>query len=135
MQSSDVVAIAINVVIMLAGLWAISLRVTWKAGEIKSQIVAAITDHAKEDINEFAAIRNEMDSGVRSIGETFTAMREKIREVELFGRDTYMRRESFYKTMEMLSADLKSNFLKVETRLDRMETKIDRGANQQRGDD
>lgn len=118
-------AIGINALVMIAGLVVISVRVTWQAAQSKAEIIAHITTHAKEDGEEFIAVRNEIDVTARSFADSFSAIREKIREVELFGRDTYMRRESFYKTMEMLSADLKSNFLKVEARLDRMETKID----------
>jgi hypothetical protein len=125
MQPEEWAAIGINVIMILAGAFGVSMRVTWKASQIKADILASIADHAKEDGEEFTSVRNEIDTTARSFGESFAAIREKIREVELFGRDTYMRRESFYKTMEMLSSDLKSNFLKIETRLDRMETKID----------
>lgn len=125
MPLEEWIAIGINALVMIAGLVVISVRVTWQAAQTKAEIIATITDHAKEDGDEFIAVRNEIDTVTRGFTDTFTAIREKIREVELFGRDTYMRRESFYKTMEMLSADLKSNFLKLEGRLDRMETKID----------
>ena len=128
MPPEEWLAIGINALVMITGLVAVSVRVTWKAAEIEKTILATITAHAKEDGDEFMSVRDEIDNTARSFGESFTAIREKIREVELFGRDTYMRRESFYKTMEMLSADLKSNFLKVEARLDRMETKIDQNA-------
>lgn len=61
----------------------------------------------------------------REFGETVSAVRLKVQEVELFSRDTFLRRVSFYKAQENMEASLSKFAEKIETRLERMEEKID----------
>lgn len=111
-------AFALNIIVAVVGL-------TWGISRVRDTTQSAIRDEIESAKQRFDA---DIDNLGRSFGETVTAIREKIREVELFGRDTYMRRESFYKTMEMLSVDMKAQFARLDSRLDRMETKLDNGS-------
>ena len=94
------------------------VALTWGLGRVRD----AVRDEIDENRDHTEV---SIDNLGRSFGESLTGIREKIREVELFGRDTYMRRESFYKTMEMLGIDIKAQFGRLDLRLDRMETKLD----------
>ena len=112
---SDFIAfasLAFNVIAAIVAL-------TWGLSRIKE----TVRDEIEENRTRHEA---DIDNLGRSFGETVTAIREKIREVELFGRDTYMRRDSFYKTMEILSSDMKTQFSRLDSRLERMEAKLDR---------
>lgn len=118
MGISEAIAIAslgLNVVVALVGM-------TWGLGRIRDSTQTAIH---KEIIQIREKIDLDVDAMGRNIAEGMTAIREKIREVELFGRDTYMRRDSFYKTMELLSNDIKTQFHQLHNRLERMENKLD----------
>lgn len=85
-----------------------------------------ITRYHSDEIDEHRdQTEQKIDTLRLNAGEMGTAIRTKISEVELFCRDTFMRRDSFYKTIELLSADLKVQFSKMDTRLDRMENKLD----------
>lgn len=87
-------------------------------GRMEARITKTFTDHQKETDDEFALIRREF-------GETVSAAKEKIREVELYVRDTYMRRDSFNELNKHNAAEMKNAFDKIEARLERMENKID----------
>lgn len=91
---------------------------TWALSQLKASMIQALTAHQKEVDEEFAVVRREM-------GEMGSALRQKINEVELFGRDVYVRREGFYKVKDELSDAIKDLGDKIDARLDRMETKID----------
>lgn len=67
----------------------------------------------------------EMDTVRREVGEIATAIRSKIQEVELFTRDTFVRRDSFMEAMRGFGTDMRSQFDKIDARLERMEAKID----------
>lgn len=90
----------------------------WKLSQIKSEILAAIAVHRKEYDDEFARVRREF-------GEVGQAIREKITQVELFCRDNYVRRDSFYKVNDDTQASIKELGKELRERLERMEEKID----------
>lgn len=75
------------------------------------------------------ASRKEIDDRVeqqgRIFGEVAAAVRQKVHELELFCRDTYVRRDSFYKVSDDMAQSVQVSFDKIEKRLERMETKID----------
>lgn len=92
--------------------------VTWRLSHIETSLVAAIGRERKEIDGQFEMLRKET-------GEMGHALREKIREVELFSRDTFMRRDSFYTVQTEIKAEMKTLGDKLEARLERMEEKID----------
>ncbi len=91
---------------------------TWKLSRVEASIRKAIAVHQREAYVEIDKVRRET-------GESMTAMREKIREVELYCRDTYVRRDSFFKVADEFTGGLKAMSDKIEARLERMEEKID----------
>jgi len=96
------IAIGINVLVLIAGFIAVSVRTTWLVGEIKADIVKSIHDHGQEDIAEFAKIRQEIDDTARAFGETAAALRQKVVDVELNAEKTYVRRDGYWKAHEQL---------------------------------
>lgn len=72
-----------------------------------------------------AEIDERVDRQARDFGEIATAMRAKIHEVEMWSRDTFVRRDSFHKVSEDLTSSIGKFGDKIEARLERMEGKID----------
>lgn len=99
------------------------IALTWGLGRVRD----AVRDEIEANRDRFDA---DIDNLGRSFGETAAAIREKIREVELFSRDTFIRRDSFYKAWELLGSDIKAQFTRLDSRLERMETKLDGGRSQ-----
>lgn len=65
-------------------------------------------------------IDERIDQQSRQFGETVSALRQKITDVELYVRDNYVRRESFYKVVDDLG-------VRIEKRIDKLERKLDGG--------
>ncbi len=86
----------------------------WKLSQVRSDLLAAIDASGRE-------IDERIDAQARQFGETALALRQKITDVELYVRDNYVRRESFYSNIQELAK-------RIETRIDRLETKIEKGA-------
>lgn len=74
----------------------------------------------------------KIDATIRAFGETATAIRQKITEVELFMRDNYIKRDSFYSGLNALAENVKILGSTLDGRLIRMENKIDEGRKWQR---
>ena len=115
------IAIATNAIVLLTALWAVSVRMTWKAGQTKAEIISAITAHAQDDVTEFAKVRRELYASVHDFGETIMALKQKLSDVELYSSNTYVRREGLIQLTDSITA------LRSEIRADllRMEQKID----------
>lgn len=111
-----------NTVILFIGI-GINLLVTaivgtWKLSRVELAIRQSIASSRAEIDERIEAIRREF-------GETGHALREKIAQVELYTRDTFVRRDSFYKVSDDLAAKLTAMDDKIDKRLERMEGKID----------
>ncbi len=75
---------------------------------------------------EIHDLRNEIDSHGREVGETTAAIRQKITEVELYVRDTYVRRDSWHQAMVQIQERWSAGERIAEERAQRLETKVDR---------
>jgi biopolymer transport protein ExbB/TolQ len=89
--------------------------------------LARVRDTVRDEID---SKRNKLEEAIDHLGhrygETFSAIRQKISEIELYGRDTYQRRDSAKENIERFGADIKLQFTRLDNRLDRMENKIDK---------
>ena len=99
---------------VLGGSWKLSS----KLAEMEKGLRQAIND-SKEEIEE----RQERQG--RDFGETVSALKEKVREVELYVRDTYIEKDDFLVQMQHHNLMMTNNFANVTARLDRMEKKLD----------
>ena len=107
----EVGTFTLNVVVLpIAGLWKLT------------RVEVALRD-------AIAASREETDSRIerhkREVGETISAIREKVREVELFSRDTFMRRDSFTQVQTAIDNSIRVLGDDVKAWLQRLEKKID----------
>lgn len=106
----------------------------WQIGSLKSDLLKALADHRQEidaEIAEFrekltvelasarAKLADDLALDRRVTGDAFTALRERVNDVEKSGLDKFVRRESFYEVTRALREAL-------EQRIGRMEEKIDR---------
>lgn len=119
----------VTVVIAVAGwlgqIFYLSIWGTWKItkaqADIKADITAAITNHKKE-------VAESLEVHQRLIGEALSAIRQKINDVELWGRDHYVGKEDFTKALDQLNASIRRIDDSLGARLIRMEAKLDTAA-------
>jgi hypothetical protein len=90
----------------------------WKLSRLEVSLNAAIDASGKE-------IDERIERQSREFGEVASALRAKITDVELYVRDTYVRRDSFTQFAEQLTKQVDGFNMRVEQRLERMEQKID----------
>lgn len=83
------------------------------------QLASDLKAHADEDAARFEQVRRET-------GEVVSAIRTKLTEVEIYARDTFVRRDSFAAALSQqqtllttMIADLKGWMGRIERRLDR----------------
>lgn len=103
---------------LLVNLILIAVGGTWKLGQLERSLHSAIEKSRKE-------IDDRIDSQAREFGETASAMRQKIHEVELWARDTFMRRDGFYSVKDELSAEIKSTRDELRADIKELAKKID----------
>ena len=102
------------IVQLVGGGWNLSSRLS----QMEQTLRKAIEDSKSE-------VEARQDKSIQDFGETAAALREKIREVELYCRDTFMRRDSFYEANKANGEALNSLGTEIKARLERMEAKID----------
>lgn len=99
----------------------------------KDDLIAATTTMT----TELHGLRGEIDSHGRSVGETFLGIRQKIAdvensatkkitEVELYVRDTFVRRDSWHAAMAQMQSQWSASEMAAEERSRRIEEKVDR---------
>lgn len=113
---------------VMLGLGAFGFLSTWVLGAFKigravEQMRAGVREEIKQErdsiIDKIDALERRFDSDQKTqdhnFGEVGHAMREKIasvenklREVEIYGRDNYVKIPDFERAIERLSADFKS---------------------------
>jgi hypothetical protein len=102
----------INIVVLtVGGIMALS--------RAEASIRETINDHRAEIEDEFVRVRKE-------VGETTAAIRQKVTEVELWGRDNFVKKETFTQVTERFEKSIQNMGDRLETRLLRMESKIDK---------
>ena len=121
---------ALNLVVLAVG-------GTWKLTRVEASINATITKHKEEADEKLIELERSWENRTveseRRFGEVGTALRQKIHEIETWSRDQFMRKESFNEGISRVEKTLDENNKRMETRLMRIENKIDR-APQRSGD-
>lgn len=112
-EGTAIAALGLNVVVAIVGL-------TLGISRIKDAVRDEIEQHRKEFDDDLGTIRREF-------GETGHALREKITEVELWGRDNFVKKDSFVSVTDRISREVKEFADRIDKRLERMEGKIDDG--------
>lgn len=97
---------------LIAGTWRLSSSVN----ELKIAIALARDE-----------IEAKQDSQMREIGETISAVRQKIHEIEIWSRDTFIRRDSFFQVTTDTRQAIQTLGDRLEKRLERIENKVNNG--------
>lgn len=87
--------------------------VVWKLTRVELRLIEKITSARAE-------IDDHLERQAREFGEVASALRTKVHEVEVWARDTFVRRDGFYKVKEELTAELKSVAAQINQRIDRL---------------
>lgn len=94
------------------------VAVTWRLSQTEIALREAISTSQKD-------VEDRQDRMAREFGETVTAIRQKVHEVETWARDEFVRKSSFDSAMARVEKMLSDQFDRIEARIDRMEKKID----------
>jgi hypothetical protein len=109
----------LNVIVLMVG-------GVWKLSRVENAIKEDISNHQQYTDSEFAKVRREF-------GETAAAIRQKLHEIELWSRDHFVLREAFQAALGQVTEAIQTMDEKIETRLMRMETKIERPGHHREG--
>lgn len=114
-------------VIVGGGLWTLitmrfNLRMLRHDLRNMEQRQQAISDTVKA---EYAKFEDNVDRLRNEVGEMGLALRQKINDVEMYVRDTFVRKETFTPMMSKLEEDLATLGDKIDARLLRIDAKLD----------
>jgi hypothetical protein len=101
-----------------------SFRLGQAVGELKAALKKQIDDERDKIIEKIADLEKRFEADQKTqdqrFGEVGHAMREKIasvenkvRDVEIYGRDNYVKIPDFERAIERLSADFKTGFSEI----------------------
>ena len=107
--------IALANFIMTVAVAVLGLYVKTQVSDAKIELREAISEAGQE-------IDDRLESLRREVGETIAAVRAKVTELELYVRDTYVRRDSFFKVSDDLKDSVRAEIGKVEKRLEVIES-------------
>lgn len=115
-------AFALNLAIFIGG-------IVWRAGRQEvfwqkalNKLQSTLTDKMDAQAKTQSAEIDKLSDEVRrEFGEGLSALRAKIHEVELFIRDTYVRRDSFSLVVTRIEEMIKLSMDKMDAKLDKLE--------------
>ena len=97
-----------------SGGWNLSNKIADMEARLRNDIIEAKTE-----------LETRQDTSTRENGEGLAAIRQKVHEVEMWIRDTFVRRDSFLQVIAEVKTGFNDLGTRLEKRLDRMEEKID----------
>lgn len=103
---------------MLLNVWGGSWKLAGKLADMERRLQVAINESKKE-------VEEKQDTAVHDFGETVSALKEHVRQVEMFVRDRYIEKNDFIIQMQRHNELIQMNFTNITARLDRMEKKLD----------
>lgn len=95
-----------------------SWRLSGKLADMEKGLRQAISDSTKD-------VEEKQERATHDFGETISALKEHIRQLEMFVRDRYVEKNDFAAQMQRHNELLQMNFTNISQRLDRMEKKMD----------
>ena len=103
---------------------ATTARVTWKVGamldERDNKIAQLISQHELKDVERFAAAQDNlraMGETVRhEFGETGAALRQRMHEMEMWGRDNNVGKNTF----QIVMGEVKTSIFELNRKIDSM---------------
>jgi hypothetical protein len=112
---------------LLATMIGTSVRATWKLAALKEEIVLKIE---RDRIELREQLTQEHSDVMKQFGDSLGAVREKIRDGELWNRDNFVRRsdfqavvESINRSVEALGARMDAGLAKLDVKLDKLQSR------------
>ena len=121
-----VCSLVINLIVAaVAGIWTLV-----KSGSATDEKIAVKDKTTTDDLSDLERrIKDEISDATQRFGETVTAIREKVRDTELWNRDNFVTKGTF----QIVVGDMKKSWERFEdqlnTRLDKIDKKLDRNHN------
>lgn len=107
-----------------AGVIAYAVKITWAIRDLGEGLRADMETRSSQrdqsNIERDATLRREL-------GETFHAQRTKIHEVEMWSRDTFVRKDSFELVVGRLESSIEKLGDRLENKLEKLVDKIQNG--------
>lgn len=105
-----------------------AVRLTWKASRVEKELredMDAQVDNLQRDVVKLERAGLERAETIRhEFGETASALRQKIHEVETWNRDTFVRKESFELVVGRIEKSIEKLGDRFEDKLDKLVEKI-----------
>jgi hypothetical protein len=128
-MSDGIGATAVSVILGGTSVVASLIVTTFLAGFRGRGMVASLNEKMIAEIGKLRdELRDEHSEFIKQNSETFMALREKIRDVELWNRDNFVRRpdfttaiDSFNHSIQMLSAKFDADLTKLEVKIDKLQ--------------
>jgi hypothetical protein len=95
----------------------------WKVSRVELSIRDDFDDKIAAARSERA---EEFDAMRREFGETVSAIRTKVHEIETWSRDEFVRKASFEKAIERMEKGFESLGARIEARLGKLDEKIEK---------
>lgn len=114
---------------ILISLILIPATLIWKLTRLEVEVRHNINASRNEVMGRIDTMYREFGETVAAIRQGVTidvaALRKELTDAEKFNRDTFMRRDSFYKAQEEIKGAINAAVSGLDKRLERMESKID----------
>ena len=111
------VLVAVSVASLLLNIGIAAIAATWGISKIRITVS-----------QEIAKQRTDFDARLlqhaREFGETASAIRAKVHEVELWARDTFVRRESFLRVVDEVRTGFSDLGARLEKRMGQIEERL-----------
>ncbi len=76
---------------------------------------------------DMAALREQLATEhgdlMKNFGDSLAAIREKVRETEIWSRDNFVRRQDFDRAIDTLSVRMDAGLAKIEAKIDKLQAR------------
>src|SRR5258705_13277125 len=106
-MNAETVPVYQAIVAFILVLLAHELKMTWRISQMELDIredVDANVDNLQRDVRKLEA--ETVEAHRREVGETVSAIRQKIHDVETWNRDTFVRKETFEQVIGRIEKSL-----------------------------
>lgn len=110
-----------------------AITTTWRVSRMlavrDAHFLKMMAAHELADVNRFADVRQKIHEGSETLrhefGETGNALRQKMHDMEMWGRDNNLQKNSFYKAIETVTASISTLSEKMDRQIMR-DARVDR---------
>jgi hypothetical protein len=125
--SPPIITAAVGFFGVLATMIGFLIRGTWK---LRGEIEAIVRKIEVDRVELREQLTEEHSDVMKQFGDSLSAVREKIRDGELWNRDNFVRRsdfqtvvESITRSMEALGARVDAGFTKLDSKIDKLQSR------------